>query len=647
MNGGIDDQVQQRVDAYRSKPQELQQSYAKNQQLIDLLALQKLKSEKDAMARQMQMQAQQNPQTIAQQREQEMMQRTKDEMVKQQAGVLQQRQQQAAKRQQQMLQGQPQPPQVQGIAGVPAPNMQKLASGGVVGFAAGGEPKDVDEMDSKEILELVTKRGVPAEDIWDMTNGKWVVVMENDRPVVKAGDRKAPGKEFSGLRETGRIVGGITDVVSDKADKLMGEENLVNQIGTALGSAAGWAATEGIPTFMEGFDPDSGKPDVVSPKLTTASPTPDATTPTTSVPAGIAPPDGNMVMQSSQNKPKKVDSGLGSLLSGTSATTSAPSSQSSYKPMSVEDILAIKDKSGAIPTFNMPEYNMPDLDAALSGAGQKGYDWYTEKAGRTPEVKERMQEMLANRQSTFDEANDPERQRERALINRLVAAGNSRTAGNMFGNMVRAGQRTEDIYDQNRQRALQNMQDFELANVINPDEAERREAAKSGLGMFGTQLGLEKEKSSADFESELAAEKARVEAALAERNGGLEAYLKSQELALKGEDVAARRTTNLIEANRDERQRLLATLDRMGKTLIDAAEAAGGMYTDQIETALIQLNSTDPEKVAKAQDQIAQFETLYSAALANNPEYMSARRRYDALEAELLSDAYTVNILEE
>ena len=42
---GIDDTIQQKVDAYRGNPAALQHD-AQNRQLIDLLALQKLKSKK-------------------------------------------------------------------------------------------------------------------------------------------------------------------------------------------------------------------------------------------------------------------------------------------------------------------------------------------------------------------------------------------------------------------------------------------------------------------------------------------------------------------------------------------------------------------------------------------------------------------------
>lgn len=78
--GGLDAQVEQRMDAYRGNPQQLQQRYGQNKELLDLLALQKLTSEKQAASRDMQMKMQQQPGTIAQQREQEALELTKQEM---------------------------------------------------------------------------------------------------------------------------------------------------------------------------------------------------------------------------------------------------------------------------------------------------------------------------------------------------------------------------------------------------------------------------------------------------------------------------------------------------------------------------------------------------------------------------------------
>lgn len=52
----IDQTIQNKADAYKDKPEELQQQYAVKQDLLDLLALQRIKSEKEAAAREMQLQ---------------------------------------------------------------------------------------------------------------------------------------------------------------------------------------------------------------------------------------------------------------------------------------------------------------------------------------------------------------------------------------------------------------------------------------------------------------------------------------------------------------------------------------------------------------------------------------------------------------
>jgi len=608
MNGGIDNQVQQRVDAYRNKPQELQQSYAKNQQLIDLLALQKLKSEKDAMARQMQMQAQQNPQTIAQQREAEMMQRTKDEMVKQQAGVLQQRQQQALKAQQQAMQPRPQPQAPQGIAAVPAPNMQKMAQGGVVGFAAGDLVED--------------------ENVTDIRGPNKPQMSGTEAKIKAARTSKEKAKAIKEAVASGALTQAQADRLLSIPEDVMVESDqarmtVPQKIGAGLGEAAAFLGTE-IPegTLFDLVNPSEyareamhlgkqlheGLTDKRSPGTKPTS-TPYTTAPTAPVPAGIAPPDGNMVMQSSQKKPQEPD--LDALLGGsTTTTTSTATGGAGQRGRTAQDIKDIMDVFGGVPTFTAPtftapEYQSPDLDAALSQYGDKGYDYYMEKAGRTPEAKARIDEMMRQRQETFDAANDPERQRERALINRLVAAGGSRTAGNMFGNMVRAGQRTEDIYDQNRQKALQNMQDFELTNIINPDEEARKAATQAGLGMFGTGLGLEKEKSVRDFEAGLSAAEKSFDSALKgeelnftnalnTRKMGLESLLKSE---ATDADLAAVDAKNRATESTTATNELYRYMAENRQTSDKIAE-----YELSIEETKQTLLSTDPSFMALAKE---------------------------------------------
>ena len=129
----IDQEIQRKVDAYRSNPQALQQRYAQNQQLIDLLALQKLKSEKDAAAKQMQLQMAQNPQTIKQQRERELLDRTKQEMMQQQAGIMQTAQQRQQQNMQRVAnQG------LGALGGQQRPPVARMAGGGIVAFQEGG-----------------------------------------------------------------------------------------------------------------------------------------------------------------------------------------------------------------------------------------------------------------------------------------------------------------------------------------------------------------------------------------------------------------------------------------------------------------------------------------------------------------------------
>jgi len=123
--------VQDRVDAYRDNPKALQQRYMQSQELIDLLALQKMKSTQQNFARDMQLKMQSNPKTIKEQLEAEMVGRTKDDMLKGVAGVLKNKQNQAQSNINNVASS--------GVAGQQAPNMLKLAEGGIVGFKSGGE----------------------------------------------------------------------------------------------------------------------------------------------------------------------------------------------------------------------------------------------------------------------------------------------------------------------------------------------------------------------------------------------------------------------------------------------------------------------------------------------------------------------------
>ena len=105
---GIDATVDRTMDAFRGREGQLNQRYNMSKNLIDLLALQKLKNEQDSKAREIQLSMQQDPATVKQQMEGEMLERSRQEVVKQTAGLLGQ----AQKQKQQNMQRQGQQPPV-------------------------------------------------------------------------------------------------------------------------------------------------------------------------------------------------------------------------------------------------------------------------------------------------------------------------------------------------------------------------------------------------------------------------------------------------------------------------------------------------------------------------------------------------------
>ena len=144
--------VADRVAAYRGNPAPLQQRYAVSQDLLDLLALQKIKSDKEAAMRQMQSQLDQQQaasgQTVAQQRQQEVMDMTKNELA-QQRGATGQMQQNRQQNHMQQLMG--------GVASAPGANLAaqpKFSHGGIIGFADGGMYPDPAQPNPDDVTDM-------------------------------------------------------------------------------------------------------------------------------------------------------------------------------------------------------------------------------------------------------------------------------------------------------------------------------------------------------------------------------------------------------------------------------------------------------------------------------------------------------------
>jgi len=134
----IDREINARVDAYGKNPQALQKKYSMTKELVDLLALQKIKKSMDSARAAVEAQMQTNPATIKQQREQEIFGRTAQDVAQQVGGILQ-----TAKNRQQMAQRRPAP---QGLGALmpqqgqrpQQPQTRMMQAGGIVAFEGGG-----------------------------------------------------------------------------------------------------------------------------------------------------------------------------------------------------------------------------------------------------------------------------------------------------------------------------------------------------------------------------------------------------------------------------------------------------------------------------------------------------------------------------
>jgi len=163
---GIDQQVQQRIDAYRGNPQKLQQQYAQKKDIFDLIALNRITEEQESAANQMRLDAAKKGTlpSIYAQKESQALDNAKKEVIDEQAGVMQNKMKQMQDAQKKVLQAagapqmpgqstpQPQQPPSAGLAGLPAPNIQGMAGGGIVAFEGGGST-DKETKEEKERRE--------------------------------------------------------------------------------------------------------------------------------------------------------------------------------------------------------------------------------------------------------------------------------------------------------------------------------------------------------------------------------------------------------------------------------------------------------------------------------------------------------------
>ncbi len=235
---GIFEEVQMREDIFANNPEELQKRYAQTQELVDLLSLQRVSNLQQAAKNQITTAMQTNPDTRVKQLEQEVLSGARSEVLAELAPGIRQKGQRSMQRRAMMGQ-QPMRQPMQGMAGMPATNMNRMADGGIVGYAQGGKSNDAPPS-NPSLLQKV-RQGV-GQGMMDMGSnmqesdqiirdampfiqqmlGKGPALTEQERAELKAEVEKDPGLigmfgkqlEKLGIYVQGMAGGGIVSLAT-------------------------------------------------------------------------------------------------------------------------------------------------------------------------------------------------------------------------------------------------------------------------------------------------------------------------------------------------------------------------------------------------------------------------------------------------
>ena len=272
------------VKAYQGNPKALDKKYQMNKELADLIGLQTILSQQEAISRETMLRENQQVGNLREQYEQKLASNSQDGMAKRIAGVMgappKQNQQppmpqgiagQAPPQQGQrppMPQGQrpsmPQgqrPPMGAGIAGQPRPNMRMAAQGGIIGYVGGGTtstdeetPLTAEELEAARIAQEAsreTMQGAGGEAAARVAEAK--VKRERLRAKAKA-DAVAKNAQFllpGG--PTGGPAGGPAGGLTPKqisAKKLLDAQNKYGK-GTRTGGSTTTVKSSGVQSFLE------------------------------------------------------------------------------------------------------------------------------------------------------------------------------------------------------------------------------------------------------------------------------------------------------------------------------------------------------------------------------------------------------------
>jgi hypothetical protein len=437
--------VGDRVSAYQGNTKPLEQRYAMTQDLLDLLALQQIKSQKDAAARQMQLQmAQQQDQngeasmTVAQQREKEVGDLTKNELAQQRGDTAQQQTQEQQAKMQKMMSG---------IAGAPgaasAAQPVAMAAGGIVGYAG-------------PTGSLVS--GAPEEKNPDMD--------EEGNPRPKS-ERDRIMAENARLREMKANAQTMTRMRDARMSGLQNAHNV---------------ATSGLPERIAEFDKPR-RPEVTSAAqaVTTQGAPPTAPAAPAAVPPADKLPPANVVA-AAQAAPKPAAPPV-------APPGPAPgASANMVNPMTGAGLGSLPAAAGAVGAEGAPpavgnfgqrmeaaSLKNAEMDSAAEGL--KTEKRVKGELALTPDQRKVYDEGIAGLQGMYKEQYDPERQQREGLKRALIGAG-----GRRYGEFAGAAEAGMGYDDQQRAAKLKEFGDIQNARtgLIGLDRGAVKEGITAG-----------------------------------------------------------------------------------------------------------------------------------------------------------------------
>jgi len=278
MGGGIDTDVQNRMMQLRNDPNALGQQAQKSGDILDLIAARRAA---DLVAEQKKMLALQmngSPATVKDQVEKELIDGQKAEMrgplqslqdkTQGVAGVLQNQQRQQQQQGRGQPQGQPMRAAMGGIINAPAPNLNRMYNGGIVGYKKGGE---ISREEYIEKVKALIASGVEQKDamaqmdkefdilsgtregrtgFFNMPSEKDELSLEDNRLLPKGNRRFISGEDVYG----GVGLSGLAEGLGDTARNA--KEGLTNAMGSYLNLA--------------GVKPDEEKKETIAPAVAPA-----------------------------------------------------------------------------------------------------------------------------------------------------------------------------------------------------------------------------------------------------------------------------------------------------------------------------------------------------------------------------------------